>query len=583
MLLIGRPDRSPVRVAPTSGTARVASAVIWIGSVAVPIVVLQGGLGSWSEIARFFDFYGDGLAHTLALALVSGGLGVLVAVGLAAQWSDHRPAVRAAAHVQAVGWLVLALVPGTIVGVALEAAYNRPWIEAVYQSDAVLVLGHLARFGFIAALLGRWCAAREPTMMRDLRRLDGATTLGGYCRAAQPRLLAIGAASLAIVFVLAMSEVPVTARIHPPGSDPLAVSLLNAMHYQRPTTVIVAVGVLLFVALLAALVAASVLASMRRRTSRAVVLSPILIMILLIGGCGGDGEGGPLDPIETFGVNGLSLGQFSYPRCIDVDAEREFVYVIDKTARVQRFDFDGEPQLEWRMPKKEQGKPTGVSVAPDGRVFVADTHYFRVIVYDAEGSELMRFGSYGEGPGEFIYTTDIAFGPEGRLYVAEYGGNDRIQVFTPDGEYLFEFGTFGDVTAEPASPGPDELVLNRPQSIMFSEDRSELFIADAVNHRIVVTDPEGNLLRSIGRPGREQGDLHYPYGLAQLPDGSILVAEFGSNRIQRFSADGRSLGVYGVLGAGEGELRYPWGVACAGGRTFVLDSGNNRVQVIRSP
>jgi hypothetical protein len=65
-----------------------------------------------------------------------------------------------------------------------------------------------------------------------------------------------------------------------------------------------------------------------------------------------------------------------------------------------------------------------------------------------------------------------------------------------------------------------------------------------------------------------------------LSDGTLIVAEFGNNRIQHFDADGRSLGVYGGVGRGDGELQYPWAVAAGDDRIFVLDSGNNRVQVI---
>jgi hypothetical protein len=65
-----------------------------------------------------------------------------------------------------------------------------------------------------------------------------------------------------------------------------------------------------------------------------------------------------------------------------------------------------------------------------------------------------------------------------------------------------------------------------------------------------------------------------------LPDDTLLIAEFGNNRVQRFDTAGRSLGVYGRIGRGEGELQYPWGVAASNDRIFVLDSGNNRVQVI---
>ena len=62
-------------------------------------------------------------------------------------------------------------------------------------------------------------------------------------------------------------------------------------------------------------------------------------------------------------------------------------------------------------------KPVGLSVHPDGRVFVADTHYNRVLVFDRDGKELARFGGYGKEPGHFIYPTDIAFGNDGRIYV----------------------------------------------------------------------------------------------------------------------------------------------------------------------
>ena len=117
----------------------------------------------------------------------------------------------------------------------------------------------------------------------------------------------------------------------------------------------------------------------------------------------------------------------------------------------------------------------------------------------------------------------------------------------------------------------------------FNREQTELFIADACTHRIDVFDPDGHFLRSFGKPGRAAGELTYPYGLAMLADGTLMVAEFGNNRLQRFDQAGNSLGIFGTIGRGPGELQYPWAVAGAQDRVFVLDSGNNRVQVIRSP
>jgi DNA-binding beta-propeller fold protein YncE/ABC-type Fe3+ transport system permease subunit len=579
-LLATAPRRAAMSLGRGTALARVTAGAVWIGSVLVPLVLLLVALDVSGRGREFLVLYGRDALGSVRLAAVSGAVAAVVAIGLAMAWCDHRPWVRRLAHVQAAGWLVTALLPGTVVGVGIEAAYNLPGLaDAVYRRPAVLVLAHLARFGVVAALLGRAAAAATPRALDDLRRLDGAETLRGFLGATRPQALGAAVASFAVVLALGLGEVPVTARVHPPGSNPLVMIVLNDMHYQRPQTVIIAVLLLMVVAALAASTAALVCAPRPRRRWRggALVLGA-LVAATGATGCAGlgaadDDEPRPLRPKATFGRNGTSLGHFSYPRDIAADPEREVLYIVDKTARVQRFGFDGEPQLQWRMPAWENGKPTGLSVAPDGRVFVADTHYYRIIAYDPDGNEVMRFGTYGQGPGEFIYPTDVAFGPDGTLYVAEYGGHDRIQVFSPEGDYLFEFGSFGS--------GPGE--LSRPQSIVFDATGAELYIADACNHRIVVTDPRGRVLRTFGTPGTGPGQLNYPYGLMLLDDGSLLVSEFGNNRIQHLSADGASRGRFGRFGAGEGELRYPWGVAGAGSSVFVLDSGNNRVHRIRRP
>jgi hypothetical protein len=66
-----------------------------------------------------------------------------------------------------------------------------------------------------------------------------------------------------------------------------------------------------------------------------------------------------------------------------------------------------------------------------------------------------------------------------------------------------------------------------------------------------------------------------------LSDETLVVCEYGNNRVQRFDTAGRSLGVWGAAGRRPGQLAYPWALAVGDhDRIFVVDSGNNRVQVI---
>jgi DNA-binding beta-propeller fold protein YncE len=274
---------------------------------------------------------------------------------------------------------------------------------------------------------------------------------------------------------------------------------------------------------------------------------------------------------KVWARRGMSDGRFQKPRAMAVDAQ-DRLYIVDMTARIQVFDPDGHFLRAWTTPAKDAGKPAGLSIGRDGQVLVADTHYYRLLVYSPTGELLATLGgTKGDKPGEFGLVTDAVQDSQGYYYVAEYGEYDRIQKFTADGRFVLQWGGHG------AEPGQ----FARPQSIALDEEE-HLWVADACNHRIQVFDRQGNLLRLWGTQGSKAGQLYYPYDLALAPDGTVYVAEWGNDRVQKFTRDGRSLGAWGVQGRGEGQLANPWALARdSRGRIHVLDTGNHRVQTVR--
>ncbi len=290
------------------------------------------------------------------------------------------------------------------------------------------------------------------------------------------------------------------------------------------------------------------------------------VLIALMSGCNRYGE--PGEVLGVFGETGLGQGEFSYPRAVAIDPDGR-VFVVDKTGRIQRFDDQGEWQLEWFMPEYASGKPCGLTFGPDGRLFVADTHYSRVMLFDTDGNRLASFGSMGRGDGQFLLPTDVAIDADGFIYVGEYGGNDRISKFTPEYEFVTSFG------------GPDsgEAALLRPAGLVF-DPQGRLWVADACHHRLCVFDRQGKLLFTVGGFGEGQGDLNYPYDIDLLVDETLLVCEYGNNRLQWFDLSGQSVGTWGAVGRKPGQLHRPWGAAGSDGRIYVVDSGNNRVQIV---
>jgi DNA-binding beta-propeller fold protein YncE len=282
-------------------------------------------------------------------------------------------------------------------------------------------------------------------------------------------------------------------------------------------------------------------------------------VLLFVASCGKPPAG---DDIRIVGGPGAVPGRFATPRSIAVDASGRF-FVVDKTGRIQRFSPAGGYETGWATPETAKGRPTGIAVEPSGNVLVADTHYHRILRYTADGALLSQFGSLGLGPGQFTYPTGLAVAADGTIYVSEFGGNedgkDRIQVFTPEGRQVREWGKYG--------PGPGE--FRRPQGIALAGGR--LYVADAANHRVQVFETDGRFVR-------EWGGVTYPYGVSVDGDGHVLVAEYGRHRISKFAADGRLLGSAGGPGSGPGQLNTPWGVLAAGPRVWVVDTSNHRLQ-----
>ncbi len=286
-----------------------------------------------------------------------------------------------------------------------------------------------------------------------------------------------------------------------------------------------------------------------------------------------------VEPDLVWGRRGFSDGRFLKPRAMAISPSDE-LYIVDTTGRIQVFTADGEYLRGWQTPLTENGRPTGLAVhaMDDGerRLLVADTHYYRMLSYTLEGT-LMESeqigGTMGHAPGEFAFVTDAVCDVDGCFYIGEYGDSDRIQKFDPAGKFMVQWGSTGKK--------PGQFV--RPQSL---EIRGNLlWVADACNHRIQSFDisrETPKLAHLFGHEGSSNGEFYYPYDLAFASDGTLLVCEYGNQRLQRLRPDGSWIANWGGPGFKLGQLYQPWGVVVdSQDRIHVLDSNNHRVQRLK--
>jgi uncharacterized protein (TIGR03663 family) len=188
--------------------------------------------------------------------------------------------------------------------------------------------------------------------------------------------------------------------------------------------------------------------------------------------------------------------------------------------------------------------PRNMTVAPDGSLYLADTGNHRIIHTTANGEVLETWGSFadsaaiegGAPAGTFYEPWSIAIGRDGSVFVTDTW-NHRVQKFSADGQYLMEWGTFGQGENAAAFWGPRDITI---------DDKGWVYITDTGNKRVVVFDENGEFITEFGGAGLLAGQFDEPVGVAVDTDGHVYVADTWNQRIQVFEQDQQSNTFYPI-------------------------------------
>ena len=175
--------------------------------------------------------------------------------------------------------------------------------------------------------------------------------------------------------------------------------------------------------------------------------------------------------------------------------------------------------------------PRDIAVAPDGSLYIADTNNHRLQHLRADGEVLHVWGYFANSaeeeapPGSFYEPWGVAVGPDGNVFVTDTW-NHRVQKFTAEGEFITQWGYFGQGETGTAFWGPRDIVV---------DEKGRVFISDTGNKRVVSFDSDGEFLTAFGTAGLLEGQFDEPVGLAVDSDGRIYVADTWNKRIQVFA------------------------------------------------
>ncbi|MFT3889498.1 MAG: peptidyl-alpha-hydroxyglycine alpha-amidating lyase family protein [Arachnia sp.] len=161
--------------------------------------------------------------------------------------------------------------------------------------------------------------------------------------------------------------------------------------------------------------------------------------------------------------------------------------------------------------------PHGASFGPDGSLYLTDNALHVVRKYTIEGELLLEIGVPGRAAPfmsnePFNRCTHAAAAPNGDIYVGDGYGNAAVHRFSAEGEHLLTWGR----------PGARRGEFNNPHNIAC--DRSgRVYVADRENHRVQVFDPDGAFLFQLVDMHRPSGMM-----ITADDDPVVLVGEMAS-------------------------------------------------------
>lgn len=231
----------------------------------------------------------------------------------------------------------------------------------------------------------------------------------------------------------------------------------------------------------------------------------------------------PLPPREEVAKLAVDTGwptipagaKFGEVSAVDVDADGN-VWVLHRAGRVWEEPFPKQPIADNTVFKfSPDGKliaqwgagqfimPHGISIDPEGKVWITDVAREQVMRFSPEGSLELTLGEQGvsrQDAGHFGRPADVAFLGK-RVLVADGYVNTRVAEFSSEGQFLRDWGTFNVAHA-------------------VAVDDRHIYVADRENARIQVFDHAGKLTATWASPAG-----NHTYSLKPLGGGRLLAVE----------------------------------------------------------
>ena len=263
-------------------------------------------------------------------------------------------------------------------------------------------------------------------------------------------------------------------------------------------------------------------------------------------------------PIVAVGKEGQAPGELWHPNGVAIDENTDLIYVAELgSRRVSIFSETG--AFINTFSHEDMRRPCGIAIHRDN-LYMTDIRAHAVFRFKIEADMRLvaKLGSQGSGVGQFVCPYGLSVSPNGDVFVAD-SRNNRIQIL--DDSLHFQRSITHQTMQHPydVKLTPDEVFVLCPVSpcvLVFShagekirslvtrggmagqigsanffclDKKQNLLISDVWNNQVRIFSKEGTHLHSIGQPVQQAGMLFCPQGIVLTKNLKLVIVSWNIN------------------------------------------------------
>ena len=254
---------------------------------------------------------------------------------------------------------------------------------------------------------------------------------------------------------------------------------------------------------------------------------------------------------------------------LDIDAE-ENLYILENSERLSIYDVGGKLIARFTANDLqdyfgETPEFTAMATDLDGNLYLGDYVQSRVTVFDWRNLEVLgQVGALGHSRGQFREISFLSVNERGQLAVADRVSR-KLEI------YQLEQTRFATPVTRDRLWHGLTIEAGCVAQYAFIDDQTLCVLPEKQGIRVLAADggDQGVFAEAIRNPAA----IH-------VGAGSVAILE--GHNLHAYGHDGKLIFSIGRYGSSPGGFNKPANVFVHGGRYFVADTGNNRIQVFRS-